>query len=454
MGKKIFWALVFLLLFTFSFADFSLVNSEKQYLNDWITSDWFINGFYIYRDTDWDIRIYWRYKKKLDYDYWTAWGGFMNYYACAWFPFVLNWKTYLYIDYKANYYSSSYWKLVLYNISDNSVYKASNVSPSYSPPCYSSNIWVVYKDWRYYFMDNNSNTIFLEVSTGINFVRFNKDSTYSYLGPFSSWMLFYIGANGSRYMRVSNFGLHIYSWKNLILKNSDLLSPNLAFYSWLFSDLENSYSLYWDKYSDYCIPDWWNKVKCIDVISYFGSPEKLPDNLYYSIVDSVFYALYLSWTLLRVDTYAVSSSDFVEQSAVTSGSVLNDWDDTSSNSSYTQWATWSLPLLSIFNWSCPVSWSKLSKSIWDFGIGWRSIFGFKVPEYKPFSNFTCFFDLVSYAFSDVDVPFSDIFSWGRDVLEWSYKDFSTQRWIKLWDVLVIMLIFSLVFWYLYRKNKS
>jgi hypothetical protein len=141
---------------------------------------------------------------------------------------------------------------------------------------------------------------------------------------------------------------------------------------------------------------------------------------------------------------------------VTSNSVLNPWGDTNLNSSSTSinWATWSLPLLSIFNWYCPVSWSKLSESIWDFGIGWRSIFGFKVPEYKPFSNFTCFFDLVSYAFSDVDVPFSDIFSWGRDVLEWSYEDFSTKWWIKFWDVLVIILIFSLVFWYLYRKKKS
>ena len=227
-----------------------------------------------------------------------------------------------------------------------------------------------------------------------------------------------------------------YSWWILYYKSWDVIKTINWFYP-----LFNSDNSLWDYY--FCYLTWWQfNVVCVYNTSNYSR------NDYYEVpfIPS-WYTLNWSWIVFY--DFSGSNSYFAWHSDYSTGMgsiwwIQQTWD----------LIFWGLPNNSIVSFGCPVSWWDITNFL-NFKIWWWSIFGFKVPEYKPLENFTCLWNLVIWSLTPWSVFNLWIsFSWDNVINPSDWWKLNDYFWLWFWDVLLWLLIFKIWFNYLVKNYKQ
>ncbi len=117
------------------------------------------------------------------------------------------------------------------------------------------------------------------------------------------------------------------------------------------------------------------------------------------------------------------------------------------SNNYITWlqSSWTLSNLKEVSSDCPVSTSWYvftNPKIW-----WFTVLGWTAPSYKPFENFVCLFAILDWSFTSWnDLSFSvNVYSW-KNVINSSYWwKLNNYHWPWFWDIIILLIIFSLWF---------
>jgi len=228
----------------------------------------------------------------------------------------------------------------------------------------------------------------------------------------------------------------------------------------------------WDGYIgwSYCMYDG-DKVGCYS-----------PDWLEKWKIDYAIYSIPSKYSDYLVDSYSVPD----DWEFVSNGKIMlrfNDWDwnytwvivvpdvnsscfdsslygwDSSWNTDYWN-ISWDANAILQSSWvinfssylpSCPIS---TSWNILDFSIGGWSLFGLKVPEYKPLSSYACLFSLFEWSLDYSGSGPVLVISW-RNVIPSSYRgNLNDYSWPSLGDVLIWFIVFSIVSWFVLNSKSD
>jgi len=157
-------------------------------------------------------------------------------------------------------------------------------------------------------------------------------------------------------------------------------------------------------------------------------------------------------------SFSVSISNGSTSTGSTS-SVSSSWvivNISNINNNYNTWlqSSWTLAWLKMVSSSCPVSISWLNYA--NPTIWWFTILGWTAPSYKPFENFVCLFSILDWSFNSwSNLSFTvNVYSW-KNVINQSYWwKLNDYHWPWFWDILILLIIFSLWFNILFWQVAS
>ncbi len=266
--------------------------------------------------------------------------------------------------------------------------------------------------WKYY---NNKNQLFLPYYT-------------------NTWSVVDLAFNLQSY----------FTWYNWNWTWLDAYSYNI---SW-FNSYNNAY------YGWQCEYDNWNDTKCI-LYDFWNNKNY---TYFYDITWAIFFyqeqSDFSKWDkkLCFVKNNSVGCmlptnlANPIVQSNILNWQTSSFWNNLSSS--------WTLANLETFNSSvCPVSWHFLkyiNPTIW-----WFTILGWTAPSYHPFENFACLFNIIGWAYSWNISWFSfDLSAWHNVISSWDWQGLNDNVSIlSFWDILIILIIFSLWFGLLFNISK-